>query len=285
MKGVRIQILVDNNSISSCASEHGFALWIETENNKIIFDTGQNYTTLLTNGRSLRIDLSSADTLILSHGHFDHTGGVSEILKLIPDIDVYYHPALTSTRFSVTDDSARSIGVPEYALDSLNTHPKQHIHHITKPFKIAEKIYISGEIPRNSAFEDTGGPFYLDPEGTIADRLPDDLSIWIETPEGLVVCTGCCHSGVINTLNHITSKSGVNNIVTLIGGLHLMNATESRINNTISQLKQFAIGHIVPCHCTGEKAAELMAEAFQCTLGCAGMEIFLDYPDEKEEKQ
>lgn len=283
--GICIKILVDNSSIKKCTSEHGLALWIETDDKKVVFDTGQNSNTLLSNAKALGVDLSEADTLILSHGHYDHTGGVSEILKLSPETDVYYHPALISSHYAVRSDSVRSIGIPDSSLDCLEKHPKQRIHHILKPSKISQRICISGEIPRINDFEDTGGPFYLNPEGTIPDQLPDDLSIWIETPKGLVVCTGCCHSGLINTLNHITKTSKVDNIVALIGGLHLMNGSETRIQSTVEQLKQFSISQIIPCHCTGERAVELLSDHFHSTQGYAGMEILLNNAGEISSKK
>ena len=126
---------------------------------------------------------------------------------------------------------------------------------------LSDIMGITGYIPRETEFEDTGGPFYLDPEGKRPDLIDDDLALWIRTDQGLVVCLGCCHAGLVNTIHHVRSISGTDRIRAIIGGLHLMNADDRRIERTIDALRSFSPDVIIPCHCTGEHASALLLNA------------------------
>jgi len=122
--------------------------------------------------------------------------------------------------------------------------------------------------------EDTGGPFFLDREGTQKDWIRDDLALCIQTNKGLIVVTGCCHSGVLNTLAFVTSRFRDTPIVdTLLGGLHLNSAPEARMKATIADLRARSIRQIVACHCTGIDAARQLREALgpAVTTGRSGL--------------
>ena len=134
---------------------------------------------------------------------------------------------------------------------------------------------LTGPIPRLSGFEDTGGPFYLDPEGTIPDPIEDDMALWIATDRGLVVCLGCAHAGVVNTLEHIIRLTGTDRILAVIGGLHLMSAGQERLDRTVTALRRLAPDRLFPCHCTGDAAAAFLTEALGERVGraAAGMTL------------
>jgi 7,8-dihydropterin-6-yl-methyl-4-(beta-D-ribofuranosyl)aminobenzene 5'-phosphate synthase len=123
-------------------------------------------------------------------------------------------------------------------------------------------IGITGPVPRNSTFEDTGGPFYLDPDKAQADPITDDLSLWFETSDGLVILTGCCHSGLVNTVRQAQRISGVTRIRGIIGGLHLLNAGPERLDATIAFLHECAPDFLLPCHCTGTQVIERLRSEF-----------------------
>jgi 7,8-dihydropterin-6-yl-methyl-4-(beta-D-ribofuranosyl)aminobenzene 5'-phosphate synthase len=99
------------------------------------------------------------------------------------------------------------------------------------------------------------------------------MAFWIKTRRGLVVCIGCCHAGIINTLQYIVGLTGEKRIHTIVGGLHLLNAQEEQLHKVVSELKQFDIETIIPCHCTGDQAYTHLATACNCIKGYAGMEI------------
>jgi 7,8-dihydropterin-6-yl-methyl-4-(beta-D-ribofuranosyl)aminobenzene 5'-phosphate synthase len=121
---------------------------------------------------------------------------------------------------------------------------------------LSSTIGLTGPIPRQTTFEDTGGAFFLDPEARHADPIEDDLALWIKTDQGLVVCVGCCHAGIINTLTHVRRLSGVAQIRAIIGGLHLLNADDRRLNHTLSAMQTIPIETVIPCHCTGDRAMD-----------------------------
>ena len=126
---------------------------------------------------------------------------------------------------------------------------------------LTDKIGITGSIPRLIGYEDTGGPFYLDPKGTHSDLIEDDLALWIQTDWGVVVCLGCAHAGLMNTLNHVIQRSHAARIRAVIGGFHLLNASHERLAQTAVELRRLEPDTLVPCHCTGESAVALLSDA------------------------
>lgn len=269
---VRMKIVVDNEAGPGFLAEHGFSLWVEADGLKILFDTGQGKA-LLPNSTALNIVPREADVLILSHGHYDHSGGLPEVLRPPHRIHIYCHAAAFLPRYSIKDGLAEPVKMPPEAMIAINGQPENKIHWVTRPLHLSENIGITGEIPRESDFETTGGSFYLDQDGKRADPIRDDMAFWIKTPQGLVVCIGCCHAGIVNTLSYIGKLTGETRIHTIIGGLHLLHADETRLAKTISELKRFDIQRIIPCHCSGDHAAALLMDHFSCTRGQAGMEI------------
>lgn len=258
-----IDILVDNQVTGSLglSGEHGFAVWIKVAGRRILFDSGQT-DVLFSNAEKLGIDLKTADQLVLSHGHYDHTGGVSRVLENAPGLHVYLHPAALDKRFSIREGTAKLIAMPEAAKAKILGLPKGNLHWVTSPVKFVDWAGLSGPIPRLTEYEDTGGPFYLDAEGNISDPIADDLALWFRSNRGLVVVVGCSHAGLINTLLQVQQVSGETRLHAVIGGFHLNAASELRLQRTVKALIEFAPELIVPCHCTGTSAIETLVKAF-----------------------
>lgn len=271
---VNISVLVDNRARSGLLGEHGLSVWIEADGRRVLFDTGQGHALVL-NAAVLGIDLTEADTLVLSHGHFDHTGGVAHVLKAAGAIDTYCHPGVVLPRYSIRNRAPRQIQMPGASMVAIDALSQQTLHWVQQPMRISELIGVTGPIPRETAFEDTGGPFYLDPGGRRADAMDDDLALWIETDRGLVVCVGCCHAGVVNTLDYILRLNPGSSIRAVVGGMHLLNASEGRLEQTIAALRAMDPELLVPCHCTGERPVERMQAAFgdHALWGYAGLRL------------
>ncbi|MFH0960081.1 MAG: MBL fold metallo-hydrolase [Pseudomonadota bacterium] len=272
---ISMTILVDNKAAHGLISEHGFSLWLRLGKRRILFDTGQG-NALTTNARKLGLNLGETDTLVLSHGHYDHTGGISDVFRQSPQMDIYCHPGVVLPRYVIRNGDAHCIQMPRESILALNNIQESNLHWVSStPVTFIAGTGITGAVPRLTDFEDVGGPFFLDAEGTRTDQIEDDQALWINTAEGLIICLGCCHAGLINTLDYICQITASSKVRAIIGGLHLLSADERRLERTIDSLKSFSPGLIVPCHCTGERATQLLGEVFGSRMlqGYSGMNI------------
>jgi 7,8-dihydropterin-6-yl-methyl-4-(beta-D-ribofuranosyl)aminobenzene 5'-phosphate synthase len=277
IRDLSITVLIDNVSNPSkpeLLTEHGLAFWIRADNRRILFDTGQS-DKCIQNAEALGIDICSADTLVLSHGHYDHTGAIAEIVKRNPAISIYCHPGIFVPRYSrQPDGKMKPIGMTKSALNALQGVINK-IHWITEPQFLFGDIGITGVIPRISATEDAGGDFYFDAEGKRKDVIIDDQSLWFNTTDGIVIVSGCCHSGLLNTIGHTFFASGCRKLKGVIGGLHLVNASVKRLDETYLRLKALSPERVIACHCTGENATEYLIKNLPSIVskGAVGIEV------------
>ncbi|WP_153110036.1 MBL fold metallo-hydrolase [Propionivibrio limicola] len=275
-KLIQITLIADNEVMPGLIAEHGFAAWIETGDTALLFDTGQEQA-LEHNARALGLHLDQADALILSHGHYDHTGGLPTFLAANHKAPVIFGKGATAHRLSChPDQPPRAIGMKPAVLDALAALPPARRIEISAPYLLQPGIGISGPVPRSVPFEDTGGPFFFDEQKQQPDPIIDDLSMWFETTDGLVILTGCCHAGLINTVGHIRAVSGIDRVRGIIGGLHLNQASDARIAATTRFLAECKLDFLIPCHCTGAHVAEHLQQTFGANIvkpGHAGQTI------------
>jgi len=269
---VTITLLVDNQAGAGLIAEHGLSMWIESEGQRILFDTGQG-SAFARNARVLGIDLKKTDILVLSHGHYDHTGGIPHVLQHGRKVNVYGHPGLAQPRYSIRDGRPRPIQMPRESAVALGRLPPEYFHGVQQPEGLSGKIGVTGPIPRETTYEDTGGPFFLDPEGRREDPIPDDLALWIRTDDGLIICVGCSHAGLVNTLNYVRRLNGELRVRAVIGGFHLNHASDTRLDRTAAMLLSLEPDLVVPCHCTGDRAVAALRAALgeRVSPGAAGM--------------
>jgi 7,8-dihydropterin-6-yl-methyl-4-(beta-D-ribofuranosyl)aminobenzene 5'-phosphate synthase len=260
-------------------AEHGFALWIETPNQTIVFDTGHK-DAFLPNLQALDLDLSKVSDLVLSHGHYDHTGGVDAVLDQAKGIKVHVHQAAFQPRYSRKEEATRSIRMPSDSLRALGRLNEDEIHWATRADQIGDDVGITGPIPRISDFEDTGGSFYYDEGAKRPDPIDDDLAIWLNTAVGLVVCVGCSHAGIVNTARAVLEHAEKDAIHTIVGGLHLLNASEERLESTVEALNGLGVQRLVACHCTGDLAISYLDTHMdgEVVRGHAGFSLVFDPP-------
>ncbi len=252
---VEVGVLVENTTPSAwLAGEYGFSALIEVDGRKILFDTGSK-DALFRNAANLGIDLGEVEALVISHGHFDHTGAVIPFLQRFGPKKVYAHPDIFLRRHvQGRTGLGPHIGCP-FSHEELVENGAEMV--FIKDFsEIVPGVFMTGEIPRRNGFENTGGNFVVVAEdGIVEDKLLDDMALLIDHPEGLVIISGCAHSGMINTIEYIMEKTGRSRIQAFIGGTHLITASPERMAQTISILRKMDIGKIAVGHCTGFYAA------------------------------
>ena len=259
---LRITMLVENTAVGpGIVAEHGLSYWIQYGDRAVIFDTGQG-NVLAGNAWRLGVRLEDADIVVLSHGHYDHSGGLSDALRGNRPVELFLHPAALERKFARNlDGSARDAGIPITALQAT---AKKNVHRrmTESPTAVTDRLTATGPIPLATDFEDVGGPFFLDESCTKPDPLIDDQSLFFETPEGVVVLLGCAHSGVVNTLRYVGNLTGGKPISAVLGGMHLVQASSERLALTIEEFRRMDVRLICPCHCTGPTAMAAFWNAF-----------------------
>ncbi|MCK4789253.1 MAG: MBL fold metallo-hydrolase, partial [Desulfobacteraceae bacterium] len=269
---IRITALVEDTARGrDMLAEHGLAFWIEAGPKHVLFDTGQGQV-LSHNAHQLSIPLQLTDAVVLSHGHYDHTGGLKHVLQASPTAKVYAHAAAFQAKYiRNSDGTAREIGIPSSDETKIREQANQLIYS-NEPIEICPGLFVTGEIPRVTDFEDTGGAFFLDEQCQQPDPLIDDQAMFSNSPRGTVVLLGCAHSGVINTLQYIQRLTDNRPIRAVMGGTHLLSASEKRMDKTISELRKLGPQRLLPAHCTGFAAMLRLSNEFPgrcapCSVG------------------
>lgn len=260
---VRVTILCENSvgPISGTLGEHGFAALIEPDGGApFLFDTGQG-ATLLHNARRMNRDLALVRTVVLSHGHQDHSGGLFPLLREHGPIRVLAHPELFTPRFRVRDNGeSLAIGIPQ---NREELEAAGATFDLSAKFRqIAPGAFLTGQVPRGVPFETGDRGLYLDREGRQPDPTSDDQSLLLETAKGLVLVLGCCHSGLVNTLEQVARSMGRHGIYAIIGGTHLGFCDRSQVDGTVAALKRYGIRRLAAGHCTGFAASARLAAEF-----------------------
>jgi 7,8-dihydropterin-6-yl-methyl-4-(beta-D-ribofuranosyl)aminobenzene 5'-phosphate synthase len=268
--------VITENTVPGKASglyaEHGFSLFLDRPDVKILFDAGPAGVATLNNAPRLGIDLRRTDAMVLSHGHMDHTGGLTAILRAIDKrIPVYAHPEIFTDRYSKRGERITYVGLPfkREALEGMGA-----AFDLSTEFReIAPGVYLSGEIARRRTFETGDADLFVKQNSELRkDPLRDDQSMAVETAEELVLILGCCHSGLINTVDHFQAKLPGKPIHTVIGGTHLDFAPTEQLRETIAILKGLGVKRMGLSHCTGLRAGARLAQELGdgvvfCTVG------------------
>ena len=256
---ISISILVDNTAKEHYLSEWGFCALIETGAERILFDTGRTASALY-NAKLMGKGLSKLTAIILNHGHADHTGGLSPILKQAEATTIVSHPAAFNPKYArrEPDKPPEYIGFPMSQGEIEKAGAKLVL--TRQPYRISECIMTTGEIPLANDFEKPGKGLLEIRNGTLVpDDVADDTALVIKSSEGIVVITGCAHRGIINTLEAALNVSGEKNILAVVGGFHLYNADPEQIAETAVHLEQTGLKNIFAGHCTGSEAGNYLA--------------------------
>ena len=276
---VQLTVIAENTVPPSLPvlGEHGFAVFLETGNGNFLFDTGQGLT-IIHNAKHLKKDLTSIKKIFLSHGHYDHTSGLPELLKLKKEVVIYAHPDIFSKKYAVVrnngQENKKYVGI-KYAREDLERQGAQFI--LNRVFTEVERdIYLTGEVPRITDYEKGDTRLLVDRGGvSVPDLVLDDQSLVVKTEQGLLVVLGCAHAGLINILRHIKNYFKNDVIHTIIGGTHLGFLKDRQLENTIADLKRFDLKHLGASHCTGLKAAARLSQEYgdRFFFACVGVNI------------
>jgi 7,8-dihydropterin-6-yl-methyl-4-(beta-D-ribofuranosyl)aminobenzene 5'-phosphate synthase len=240
-----ITVLTDNRAGENLDAEHGLSYLIDFEGIRLLFDTGQS-NLFLRNARAMAIDMTTVDMIILSHGHFDHGGG----LPFLPGGRLICHPGCFAERYRKSDHSY--IGL-EYSQEELEE--KFELIIAAAPYQIHEKVFFLGEIPRITDFESKHTTFVL--AGGEPDFVMDDSALAMILKDGLFVITGCGHSGIVNTLEHAMKVTGTKKLFGIMGGFHLK-TLDKQTKKTLQYLKEKELHHVYPAHCTEDPVMSLL---------------------------
>ncbi len=263
VKQVRITALVDNETHyeGPLLAENGISLLVEVESEDaettILMDTGISGIPLVNNAKELEISLKEVDVVVISHNHYDHVGGLLRFLReTSKKVPIIMHPEVFSQKYAILP----SLGIkkltytgPPFTKEEVQGEGGLLLFS-KEPVPIFEGVITSGEIERVTNFEKLKG-FYKVADGKfVRDDLMDDLALVLKVKDGVVILTGCGHSGVVNTALHAMKISGCRKIKAIIGGFHLIDADPNRIEKTSRELKKLNPELIIPMHCTGFKA-------------------------------
>jgi 7,8-dihydropterin-6-yl-methyl-4-(beta-D-ribofuranosyl)aminobenzene 5'-phosphate synthase len=261
--GLRFITLSENTADSGdLLAEWGLSIFIATGKENILFDTGKTISAAY-NIDSLKIDLKRIDKIVLSHAHYDHTGGLRQLLRRMgKEVEIIAHPDIWAAKYRRRKgEKDKYIGIPfqRQELESLGA----RFTLTTKPLKIADNIMTTGEVPMVTDYETIDSRLFVkSDDGWQPDKLLDDLALIINAEPGLVVVLGCAHRGMVNTLYHARQLTGIKTIHAVLGGSHLINAPRERIRRTIADLKELDVQRLGLCHCTSLSAISLMAQEF-----------------------
>lgn len=259
---MQLAIICENTvgrPISACG-EHGFACLVKKPAGTWLFDTGSG-ATLLANLAVLEHEAQEISGVILSHGHYDHSGGLLPLLKAIGPRPVYAHSKVFNERYWQGQHEQRNVSVPHSRADLESAGASFHLMETLT--ELAPGVYFSGTIPRLAPLE-TGDPHLVrrcaDGTGWVVDDFPDDAALAIETPKGLIVLLGCAHAGLVNTVEHFRKQLGSPRIHAIIGGTHLGPAGDEQFAATLDYLMHLDFDRLGVSHCTGQiRSAQLYA--------------------------
>jgi 7,8-dihydropterin-6-yl-methyl-4-(beta-D-ribofuranosyl)aminobenzene 5'-phosphate synthase len=260
---IRITTLSENTAGQfDVMAEWGLSILIEVDGLNILLDSGKSGA-VCQNAEAMSIDPGKIDKIVLSHGHFDHTGGLQALLgKIKKEVEVIAHPDVWAPKYHRCENKPdRYIGIPFQirTLESLGARFTLE----RGPVKISKSMMTTGEIPMETDFEIIDPGMYLwTPAGWEQDQLADDQALVIDAKQGLVVILGCAHRGIINTLYHARRITGKKKIYMVLGGCHLMGASDERIWQTISALNEMEVRKLAVSHCTGMHASMILSQTF-----------------------
>jgi 7,8-dihydropterin-6-yl-methyl-4-(beta-D-ribofuranosyl)aminobenzene 5'-phosphate synthase len=265
---MKLTVLVDDSKNPlkpNIVAKHGLSFLIETKKGDkettVLLDTGPSPDVILHNTDEMNLGLSKIKALLLSHGHYDHAGGLIGVLKRIrKQTIIIAHPRAFDPKFAY-DPCIKSTS-PIFGANEVMASGGALLL-AKNPVRIADGITSSGEVERHSSFEKVKGFWTVRDETFTKDNMIDDQSLIVSIKgKGLAILAGCAHSGIVNTVKRAQKVTGIRSIHAIVGGFHLKGADQESIKSTVDELLRFEPKIIGPCHCTGTNAINTFTEVF-----------------------
>ncbi len=288
VRSLRVKILSTmlSGNPNGGVGEWGFAAIVEADGRRILFDTGARPDTVLKNAKELSVDLADVKDVILSHNHPDHTGGLMTLRR----------------EFAKTNTAALSrahVGKGIFwsrPSNSVEANPMVRIKpeyegaggafiEYGEPKEILPGVWLTGPVPRVHSERNWGMGGNIgrvkSPDGSVEDTVPEDMSLVVVTDKGLVIISGCGHSGIINTIEHTRQKIKAAPLYAALGGFHLFALDDEKLSWTSSKLKEFGLMNFLGAHCTGIEAVYRIRQQTglgrqSCIVGSVGASFDLD---------
>ncbi|BBO89269.1 MBL fold metallo-hydrolase [Desulfosarcina ovata] len=266
----RAMPVVDGEMKNSILAEHGFASMVTVSrgdtSRSMLFDFGYSAHGAAFNVDALGVDLGRVEAAALSHGHLDHIGGMEALVEKTGkrDLPLVVHPAaFRGPRFMKTPTGVR-INLPGLSREKAAAAGLAVIDSETPTPMLDHMAVFLGRIPRSTEFEQGAPNLFCEIDGKAQQDPFDDDSAMIFNVrgKGLVVLSGCAHSGIVNTVIHARQVTGIDTVMAIMGGFHLANADVDRVvQPTIDALNAFNPTYVVPTHCTGRRAVQRIEAA------------------------
>ena len=274
---VKVAVLDDNVAgVPPFRAEHGLAVWLEVDGRSFLWDCGQTDLAVF-NARALGIDLRLTEGIGISHGHLDHAGGLLAVLQAVGRKKLYTHPDAWLPRYLVAGDAKVFVGIA-YSFDAIESMCESVVLS-REPVEVMPGVTLTGEVPRITEFEGPEPNLFIEKEGDLVpDQFADDQALMVDTPEGVVVLTGCAHSGIINILKYAIATSSSGRIRAVVGGTHLgMGAPVPKVEVTMDHLEEIAPDRMIFNHCTGSVVMSRMLDRFKSSFipGATGLVVEL----------
>ena len=274
---VSVTVLMENSPAvnKSLKYEHGLSLFIKTPKNKILFDFGSS-DIFLYNAQRMDIDLNDLDVVVCSHGHYDHSGGFADFVSKYKIKKLITGEGFFEPKYRADDSKFAYIGNPfnkQLLLDN-------NIEHIEckDVYKIDDNCYVFSGFKRTTPYEEASSNFVCGNlnEDMKVDNFNDEICLVIKTDNELCLLTACSHPGIVNMVKSVGEYFN-SNVTSIYGGIHLVEADDEKIKNTIADMKKLGLKKAGFCHCSGNKVKEVVKndDAIESSDFCTGDSIII----------
>lgn len=263
----KITVLIEDTTDEKfgLTCKHGLSLLIEVARRKrrlkVLFDAGPSPRAIEHNLEKLSLRLNDLNAIVISHGHYDHVDGLLDVLNLVErPIPVFVHPEAFNLKFAYKLH-LKYIG-SKFNRSTIEACGGLLVQSLT-PITLMDGVVTSGEIPLETGFEKPKGFWKVKDDRFVEDSMVDEQAVAVDLrAKGLVVIVGCAHRGVVNTIRHAQRVMNKKEVYAIIGGFHLLKASDKTISATVDELEEISPEHVYPCHCTGKKALKRLSMAF-----------------------